>query len=95
MEAWGFDYKSNIVWHKLRKDGVRIGIFATISPVIDNSGRIVGASKIARDITEQRRAEAASREKEARLHAPDRGAGVAHHGAGRSGVGGGHRLGDP
>jgi N6-adenosine-specific RNA methylase IME4 len=21
MEAWGFDYKSNIVWHKLRKDG--------------------------------------------------------------------------
>lgn len=21
MRAWGFDYKSNIVWHKLRKDG--------------------------------------------------------------------------
>ena len=21
MEAWGFDYKSNIIWHKLRKDG--------------------------------------------------------------------------
>jgi len=21
MEAWGFQYKSNIVWHKLRKDG--------------------------------------------------------------------------
>ena len=21
MAAWGFDYKSNIVWHKLRKDG--------------------------------------------------------------------------
>jgi len=21
MEAWGFSYKSNIVWHKLRKDG--------------------------------------------------------------------------
>lgn len=21
MQAWGFDYKSNIVWHKLRKDG--------------------------------------------------------------------------
>src|ERR1700722_2744115 len=20
MQAWGFDYKSNIVWHKLRKD---------------------------------------------------------------------------
>jgi N6-adenosine-specific RNA methylase IME4 len=21
LEAWGFEYKSNIVWHKLRKDG--------------------------------------------------------------------------
>ncbi|MGO9613530.1 MAG: MT-A70 family methyltransferase [Dissulfurispiraceae bacterium] len=21
MEAWGFEYKSNIVWHKVRKDG--------------------------------------------------------------------------
>ena len=21
MEAWGFDYKSNLVWHKIRKDG--------------------------------------------------------------------------
>lgn len=21
MEAWGFDYKTNIVWHKVRKDG--------------------------------------------------------------------------
>jgi len=21
LEAWGFDYKSNIVWHKIRKDG--------------------------------------------------------------------------
>lgn len=21
MEAWGFDYKSNLVWHKVRKDG--------------------------------------------------------------------------
>jgi len=21
MKAWGFNYKSNIVWHKVRKDG--------------------------------------------------------------------------
>lgn len=21
MEAWGFNYKSNLIWHKLRKDG--------------------------------------------------------------------------
>ena len=21
MEAWGFTYKTNLVWHKIRKDG--------------------------------------------------------------------------
>jgi N6-adenosine-specific RNA methylase IME4 len=21
MEAWGFEYKTNIIWHKIRKDG--------------------------------------------------------------------------
>ena len=25
MQAWGFSYKSNIVWHKVRKDGARTG----------------------------------------------------------------------
>jgi PAS domain S-box-containing protein len=41
-----------------RKDGSSIVISLTISPVKDAEGRIVGASKIARDITEQKRAEA-------------------------------------
>lgn len=41
-----------------RKDGVDIDISLTVSPVKDASGRIVGASKIARDITERKRAEA-------------------------------------
>jgi PAS domain S-box-containing protein len=41
-----------------RKDGSSIVISLTISPVKDVEGRIVGASKIARDITEQKRAEA-------------------------------------
>ncbi|MBS7741687.1 MULTISPECIES: PAS domain S-box protein [unclassified Chelatococcus] len=40
-----------------RKDGSLIEISLTISPVKDASGRIIGASKIARDITERRRAE--------------------------------------
>src|SRR5581483_8195891 len=40
-----------------RKDGRLINISVTISPVKDNSGRIIAASKIARDITEQKRAE--------------------------------------
>ena len=40
-----------------RKDGTLIDVSLTISPVKDPSGRIVGASKIARDITAQKRAE--------------------------------------
>jgi PAS domain S-box-containing protein len=39
-----------------RKNGTRVDISLTVSPVRDGSGRIVGASKIARDVTEQKRA---------------------------------------
>src|SRR6516225_3004955 len=38
-----------------RKDGSLIAVSLTISPVRDAEGKIVGASKIARDITEQKR----------------------------------------
>jgi PAS domain S-box-containing protein len=41
-----------------RKDGRLIAISLTISPIKDAQGRIVGASKIARDITELRQARA-------------------------------------
>ncbi|HEY7189516.1 MAG TPA: PAS domain S-box protein [Vicinamibacterales bacterium] len=44
---------------RLRKDGRPIDISLTVSPVRDGDGRIIGASKIARDITEQKRARAA------------------------------------
>jgi PAS domain S-box-containing protein len=40
-----------------RKDGSLVEISLTISPVKNRAGTIVGASKIARDITERRRAE--------------------------------------
>jgi PAS domain S-box-containing protein len=40
-----------------RKDGSLVDISLTISPIRAPDGRIVGASKIARDITEQRRAQ--------------------------------------
>jgi light-regulated signal transduction histidine kinase (bacteriophytochrome) len=43
----------------MRKDGSRLNVSLTISPVRDAAGRIVGASKIARDITERLRQEEA------------------------------------
>jgi PAS domain S-box-containing protein len=39
---------------RLRKDGDLIHVSVTISPIRDSSGRIVGASHVARDITERR-----------------------------------------
>ncbi len=47
---------------RVRKDGERIDISLTVSPIRDGFGRIAGASKIARDITRQKRAEEALRE---------------------------------
>ncbi|MFZ0827242.1 MAG: PAS domain S-box protein [Verrucomicrobiia bacterium] len=41
------------------KDGKRIEVSVTISPIKDSQGRIVGASKIARDISERRKLESA------------------------------------
>jgi light-regulated signal transduction histidine kinase (bacteriophytochrome) len=41
----------------IRKDGRHIDISATISPIRDSTGAIVGASKIARDITERKRSD--------------------------------------
>src|SRR5262249_28736689 len=42
---------------RVAKDGRRIDVSLTSSPIRDASGRIVGASKIARDITERKRIE--------------------------------------
>ena len=46
---------------RVRKDGSLLNISLTISPVRNSSGKIVGASKIARDITAQKRTEEALR----------------------------------
>jgi PAS domain S-box-containing protein len=40
-----------------RKDGSLIDISLTVSPLKDTDGRVIGASKIARDITERKRAQ--------------------------------------
>jgi len=44
---------------RIRKDGKRIDVSVTVSPIRDGSGVVVGASKIARDISERKQAEAA------------------------------------
>jgi PAS domain S-box-containing protein len=40
-----------------RADGSRLDVSLTVSPITDDEGRILGASMIARDITERKRAE--------------------------------------
>jgi PAS domain S-box-containing protein len=51
---------------RITKDGRRIEVSLTVSPVRDEAGVIVGASKIARDITERKRAERMLREADRR-----------------------------
>jgi PAS domain S-box-containing protein len=51
---------------RVRKDGTTLDISLTISPVRDAAGRVVGASKVARDVTERKRVERAVAE-QARL----------------------------
>jgi PAS domain S-box-containing protein len=46
---------------RVRKDGSRVDVSLTISPVRNAEGKVVGVSKIARDITERKRTEAALR----------------------------------
>jgi PAS domain S-box-containing protein len=63
---------------RVTKDGMHIDVSLTISPVRDSEGKIIGASKVARDISRQKQserdleaakkmAEAANREKDALL----------------------------
>ena len=44
---------------RLRKNGERLNVSLTISPVKDQNGKIIGVAKIARNITEQRKLEEA------------------------------------
>jgi PAS domain S-box-containing protein len=51
---------------RVAKDGRRIDVSLTISPVHDRRGRVVGASKVARDISERKRMEEKLREADRR-----------------------------
>jgi PAS domain S-box-containing protein len=52
---------------RVRKDGARIAVSVSISPIKDGEGRIIGASSIARDITERARADEALARSRAQL----------------------------
>ena len=53
---------------RITASGELIPVSITVSPVRDDSGKIIGASKIARDLREKRAADALLRETEWRLH---------------------------
>jgi PAS domain S-box-containing protein len=44
---------------RLAKDGRRLNLSMTISPIMDATGHVIGASKVARDISERKKAEEA------------------------------------
>ena len=54
---------------RIRKDGTRIDIALTVSPIWDSSGVVVGASSIKRDITDRKRAAAELARREERYRA--------------------------
>lgn len=58
---------------RMRKDGTELNISLTISPVKDSYGRVVGASKVGRDITERKRSQEELRISEERLRLLARG----------------------
>ena len=42
---------------RIRKDGLRVDVSVMLSPIRDDTGAIIGASKVARDISEKKRSE--------------------------------------
>jgi PAS domain S-box-containing protein len=63
---------------RVTKSGERIYVSLTISPVKDHTGKIIGAAKIARDITEQKRTEEALRRAEKLAATGQLAASIAH-----------------
>src|SRR5262249_21634005 len=54
---------------RLRKDGTAINVSLTLSPVRDESGRVVSVASVSRDVTDRKRAETELRRRAAHLEA--------------------------
>jgi PAS domain S-box-containing protein len=68
MEAWKRgDTVKSFETVRLSRDGTRIDVSLTASPMKDTEGKIVGASVIVRDVSESKRQETLLRESEERL----------------------------
>jgi PAS domain S-box-containing protein len=57
---------------RVRKDGTLVDLSVSVSPVLDTSGKVVGAATVARDITELLRAEEEHRALETQLQQTER-----------------------
>lgn len=60
-KIWNGESVDHYETRRKRKNGADVFVSVSVSPIRDASGRIIGASKIARDITEHKRAEEALR----------------------------------
>src|SRR5437016_10973685 len=62
----------------VRKDGQRVNVSVTVSPIRNAEGRVVGASSIARDITHHKEVEAVIRERDTLRYVASLAAAAAH-----------------
>ncbi|MCB9540755.1 MAG: PAS domain S-box protein [Myxococcales bacterium] len=61
------DAPRHVEVRRRRRDGDIVWVALSVSPVLDHDGRMVGVSKVARDLTARRATEEALRQKEAQL----------------------------
>ena len=71
-------YETEYETVQMTRDGRRIHVSVTVSPIRDANGQIVGVSSIARDITHRKQIEAALRERDALRYVASLAAAAAH-----------------
>ena len=79
MKAWGFEYKGNIIWEKVRKDGEPDGRGGVLLPGCDGNAALWGQGRREQDAAPGQvpgepaaGTEAGALQKTGRIHPPDR-----------------------